>query len=181
MDIKYKNTLLFLNNYADRTITDVKISMATERLRKYESGNINAPINASKEGSNSLTKVKKENGLNIEGNSYLEKVDEGTRTESTNKLDILKWMKDKNIKVRDRKGKVLEQTEARRDNLANLIVSKLLENGIRKTNFLTDIIDDSNNKLMGIENSVAEDVEQNIDAIFIKFGFKEKGDTLIIE
>ena len=90
-------------------------------------------------------------------------------------------MTDKNIKVKDINGKVLEQTQARRESLANLIVSTLLENGIRRTSFLTDIIDKSNQRLTGIENSVAQDVEDNIEAILLKYGYKEKGNEFTIE
>lgn len=183
MDIRYKNTIAFLSGYADRTISEIKQEMAVVRRRNYPppTGTINTPINASGEASRSLEKKSIQNGLNIEGNSYIEKVDEGTRTENTTKKDILRWMTDKNIKVKDIKGKVLEQTQARRENLANLIVSKLLENGIRRTSFLTDIIDESNQRLTGIENSVAQDVEDNIEAILLKYGYKEKGNEFTIE
>ena len=175
-DIELKNTKAFLSNFTDKMVDLTKIEIGRKRKRVYENRTTYDPINASGKGRDSIAKVEHKDGFYIEGNDYLEDVDEGTSSTITDEETILKWIKVKGIRIRDKRGRFLTMTEYRKRNMARLIVEKLRDYGIRRTAFLTDLIrDKSLEKLKGIEEETAEDVVDTIENILIDLGYLEKG------
>ena len=181
MDIELKNILLFLNSYTDELIGDLKQELLRSRSRDYGSRTLNTPINASGEGSGSLEKTSDGNEINVKGNAYLEKVDEGTKSTSASLQDIMKWINVKPVLIKDRKGNLVEQTKARKEAFAKRVVARLKESGLRRTNFITDTVNNSDSRLNGIENAAVDDVLANIDKILESHGISMKNGQYTIQ
>ena len=120
--------------------------------------------------------------LNLEGNSYGEKIDEGTKNTSVSKGKLIQWIKNKNG-FKDLNGKIVDLSNTKKvDRIASLISKSLKINGIKPTNFLTDIINSKIKELKNIEAPIGLDIESDIDNVLLKLGYKKKDkDTYTIE
>jgi len=177
-EIQLKNTMKFLESYTEKMVDLTKIEIGRKRRRVYNERTINSPIDATGKGRESVSYSKQKKGFYIEGNDYLEDVDEGAETTDATPESIYQWIKDKPVRIRNAKGRLLTMTEYRRRNLANLIVDKLNAKGIKPTYFLTDLVKESTDKLNGIEDDFVEDVIEGIEDLLEHFGFIEKGDVM---
>jgi len=176
-DIQTKNTMLFLSNYTDKLVIDTKEEILRNRKRDYKSGRtINSPINSSGSSVNSIAKTTTEDGYDVVGNSYLEDVDEGTQSTKATLTDLLRWVKQKPVKPQ--RGKISPtSTKA----LARAVQKSLIFNGIKRTAFLTDLVENSYNKLNGIEEAVADDVVDSIEDILTASGLVKKGEKYVLD
>lgn len=170
-EIEWKNTLAFLNNYTDKMVAETKAEIDRKRTRQYKNRTVTAPINSSGSGRESIAKQTVKNGFNIIGNDYLEDVDEGTTSTKATLTDIIRWMNIKPVTLKEGDKTV---PSSRKKVIARMIQKKLLFEGIKRTAFLTDLIGNSIDKLQGIENSVADDVTDNIEIVLSQNGFVKK-------
>jgi len=181
-EIQLKNTNKFLEGYTQKMVDLAKIEIGRKRRRVYESGRVvNSPINSSGDGRRSLGYTKSKEGFSISGNDYLEKVDEGTDSTIVSPQQMLNWIKYKPVRIRDSKGRILTMTDYRRKNLARLLKEKLELSGIKKTNFLTDLIEGSMDRLNGIEDAFVDDIIDGLEDLLIDLGFIKEGESYKLE
>lgn len=175
-DIQTKNTMIFLENYADEMVSATKEEILRTRKRDYKTRSVNSPINSSGSGLNSIQKVKDDDGFDIVGNDYLEDVDEGTTSTKATLSDLMRWVRQKPIKPQD--GKLSASSTK---SLARKIQKSLIFNGIKRTAFLTDLVEDSLHRLNGIEEAVADDVVDSIEDILLDAGLVKKGEKYVLD
>ena len=179
MDIRLKNTEAYMKSFAERLVKLIKVSIGSSRSRTYKSGNINSPINSSGSLIDSIYhKEGSDLDFSIMGNEYGDYLNEGTEGGKFPNIDALvDWIKTKPVRLRDSNGKFVTATESRIKGLAYVIGRSIKENGIKKTGFLTDIVESEFNKVSSIVNPITEDVLENLDAFMISLGYTKKGDT----
>lgn len=176
-DIQIKNTLSFLSNFTDDTILETKEEILRKRTRNYKSGRVvNSPINSSGSSIRSLSKTSREDGFDVHGNDYLEDVDEGTDSTRATLSEIMSWIKKKPVKP---SGSRLTPNSTK--SLARVIQKSLVFNGIHRTAFLTDLVNNSYDRLQGIEESVADDVVDSIEDILEDVGLTKKGEKYVLD
>ena len=175
-EIQTKNTMLFLSNFTDKTIDLTKDEILKRRTRRYPTRTVSNQINSSGEGIRSLSKKKTDDGYDVIGNDYLEEVDEGTSSTKASLSDIMQWVKTKPVKPSG--GKLTPNSGKA---LAKLIQKSLVFNGIRRTAFLTDLVEASYDRLNGIENSVADDVVDSMESILENAGLVKKGEKYVLD
>lgn len=187
MSFKLENTKKYLKQYTQSLIDiSVKELNRKDRVRKYNSQSVTSSITASGSLQQSLKIVEKDTDnilqLNLEGNSYGEKIDEGTKSTSVSKGKLIQWIKNKNG-FKDLNGKIVDLSNTKKvDRIASLISKSLKINGIKPTNFLTDIINSKIKELKNIEAPIELDIESDIDNVLLKLGYKNKGnETYTIE
>jgi len=187
MSFKLENTKKYLKQYTQSLIDiSVKELNRKDRVRKYNSQSVTSSITASGSLQQSLKIVEKDTDnilqLNLEGNSYGEKIDEGTKNTSVSKGKLIQWIKNKNG-FKDLNGKIVDLSNTKKvDRIASLISKSLKINGIKPTNFLTDIINSKIKELKNIEAPIGLDIESDIDNVLLKLGYKKKDkDTYTIE
>ena len=180
-DIQTKNTMLFLSNYTDKLVIDTKEEILKRRKREYATRTVTTQINASGSGVSSISKTTTEDGFDVVGNSYLEDVDEGTKSTKATLTDLVRWVKQKPVKFKNPRGSFEKITPKRQLALARLIQKSLIFNGIKRTAFLTDLVENSYNKLNGIEEAVADDVVDSIEDILTASGLVKKGEKYVLD
>ncbi len=180
-DIQTKNTMIFLENYADEMVSATKEEILKRRKREYPTRTVTTQINASGSGLNSIQKVKSDDGFDIIGNDYLEDVDEGTASTNAKLTDLLRWVKQKPVKFKNPRGSFTKVTPDQQIKLARLIQKSLVFNGIKRTAFLTDLVEDSLHRLNGIEEAVADDVVDSIEDILLDAGLVKKGEKYVLD
>ena len=176
-DIELKNTKLFLKNYSDDVVDMAQQEILRKRNRQYRNRSTNSPIESSGSGRRSLNSIETKDGYDIEGNDYLEDIDEGTSSTNSSISDIMKWIKVKPLKS-DKGGSI---SSSRTKTLARLIQKSLVFNGIKPTMFLTDAVSNSVARLNGIENETAKDVVDNIESILEDYGYIKKGEKYTLD
>jgi len=188
MSIKLKNTEAYMYGFSKRLIRLLKIEIGRNRTRNYRGKTVNAPIDNTGSLKNSLelafTKSKLNKSisggsfnLTIKGNSYGEKIDEGGLVKAK-VSDIIKWIKRKPVKLTDARGRFVKVDDFKINRLANNIVRKLNGNtgdGIKATNFIGDAIEIAMQQINSIEEPVEKDIYLNIDEIFKRAGYEERG------
>ena len=183
---KFKNTKAYLDNYSKELVKLLKIEVGRNRTRTYASGTYNSPIDASKSLKGSIEAMAKETSkgfqFNIMANDYAINVDEGRGQGKYPPVeDIIQWIQDKRIRIRDVKGRFKTASEYEVRKLAHNISRKVAREGIKPTNFITDAINQSMDKLNKLGAAVSEDVSLNLDDILVKAGYVKKGENYIIE
>ena len=187
MSLKLKNTEKYLKAYT-KELLDITIKELDrqDRVRNYNTQSITSRITASGSLKESLSIVEKSSDsilqLNIKGNAYAEDIDEGTKTTSVSKNKLIQWINNKNG-FKDLSGNVLDLNNIKKvERIAGLISKSLKFNGIKATNFLTDIINSRINELKNIETPITLDIESDIDNVLLKLGYKKKNnETYTIE
>jgi len=189
MSFKLKNTEIFLTNYANRLISLAKKDIDEPRERTYSSGRtINSPIDSSGRLKDSLKLQKKtvKGGdffdFNIDGNSYGEKVDEGTPAgTSVDVNDLVSWINTKPVKLTDARGKNLRDTAETKNRIANQIAQKINREGIKPTNFLTDLVNQQLNRILGVTPEIIKDINMDVDGFMLMLGYTKNGNTFKLE
>tara|TARA_R110001606_G_scaffold379865_1_gene540097 strand:- start:77 stop:652 length:576 start_codon:yes stop_codon:yes gene_type:complete len=187
MSLKLKNTEKYLKAYT-KELLDITIKELDrqDRVRNYNTQTITSRITASGSLKESLSIVEKSSDsilqLNIKGNAYAEDIDEGTKSTSVSKNKLIQWINNKNG-FKDLSGNVLDLNNIKKvERIAGLISKSLKFNGIKATNFLTDIINSRINELKNIETPITLDIESDIDNVLLKLGYKKKNnETYTIE
>jgi len=183
---KFKNTKAYLQNYSEQLVKLLKIEVGRNRSRSYVSGTYNSPINASGSLRESIEALAKEtsNGFsfNIMANDYAINVDEGRgQGKYPNVENLIEWIRVKRIRIRDSKRKFVSASEYQIRGLAHNISRKIAREGIEKTNFISEAINDSMEKLNKLGEAVGQDVLLNVDDILLKAGYIKKGDNYVIK
>ena len=187
MRLKLKNTEKYLKAYTKELLKlTIKELDRDDRVRNYNTQTITSRITASGSLKESLNISEKSSDsilqLNIKGNSYAEDIDEGTTSTAVSKGKIIQWINNKNG-FKDLKGNVLDLNNIKKvERIAGLISKSLNFNGIKATNFLTDIVNSRIKELKNIEAPIGLDIESDIDNVLLKLGYKKKDkDTYTIE
>jgi|TARA_R110000803_G_C11817283_1_gene301482 hypothetical protein len=187
MRLKLKNTEKYLKAYTKELLKlTIKELDRDDRVRNYNTQTITSRITASGSLKESLNISEKSSDsilqLNIKGNSYAEDIDEGTTSTAVSKGKIIQWINNKNG-FKDLSGNVLDLNNIKKvERIAGLISKSLNFNGIKATNFLTDIVNSRIKELKNIEAPIGLDIESDIDNVLLKLGYKKKDkDTYTIE
>ncbi len=187
MSFKLENTKKYLKEYTQGLLdASVKDLNRKDRVRNYNSQSVTSSITASGSLQESLNITEKNTDkilqLNLEGNAYGEQIDEGTKSTSVSKGKLIQWIKNKNG-FKDLNGKIVSLSNTKKiDRIASLISKSLKLNGIKPTNFLTDIVKSKIKELENIDTSVVLDIESDIDNVLLKLGYKKEGkETYTIE
>ena len=191
MSFRLKNTELFLIGYANRLIRLAKLEIEKPRQRTYNSikfgsRTLNEPLDSSGKLKESFVldkkTVRKNNffELNVKGNAYGEKVDEGTKAGTSPSVpQIISWINNKPVTLLDsNQNKLSNITEKGKNRIANQIAQKIKREGIRPTNFLTDLVNKEINNIMGVAPEITKDISNNIDDFMKMLGYYKSGNTL---
>jgi len=190
MSFRLKNTELFLIGYANRLIRLAKLEIEKPRQRTYNSvkfgsRTLNEPLDSSGKLKDSFVldkkTVRKNNffELNVKGNAYGEKVDEGTKAGTSPSVpQIISWINNKPVTLLDsNQNKLSNITEKGKNRIANQIAQKIKREGIRPTNFLTDLVNKEINNIMGVAPEITKDISNNIDDFMKMLGYYKSGNT----
>jgi hypothetical protein len=188
MSFKLKNTesylISFVNNLKRLSIRELERS----RYRKYSSGRkINEPLNASGDLKASFIVESKHTtnklAVNMRGNSYGEKVDEGTKAGTNPSVsELVNWINRKPVKLTDAKGSNLSNINVKGKNrIANQIAQKINREGIKPTNFLTNLVDAQFAKIITIDRAILKDINTDLDSFMQSIGYTKNGETFKIE
>ena len=183
MSFRLKNTEIYLEKKAQKLIGLTRREINEPRKRSYPSGRIiNEPIatrpNRLSKSLKLDTKISKSGNIikfNIMGNAYGERVDEGTPPGSVVKPSVIeKWIKHKPVKLDDGAGHNLKS-------VANRISKKINKQGIRPTRFLTDLVSQQFKTILGIENIILKDINENIDEYLKSINYNQTGNTFTLK
>ena len=178
MSFKLKNTEKYLRQYTKSLLDNLIVEISrVNRTRNYASRTVTSPIKASGSLQESLKIIQKDTKskleLNIEGNSYGEQIDEGTNTSSVSKGKLIQWIKNKNG-FKDLNGKPVNLSNLKEvGRIAGLISKSLKFNGIKQTNFLTNIVESKFKELNNIETPILKDANDDLDNILKRAGYKK--------
>lgn len=196
--LKLRNTENYMVGFSNRLIKLLKIEIGRNRQRTYaptktfpNGRTINKPIDSTGKLKESLkthmTKSSMKNfaqggsfALGIRGNSYGEKVDEGTK-QVADVDELVDWIKSKPVRLRDARGKFITRSDAAIRTIAGLIRRKIRTYGSEPTNFIDDAIGMAMQQIATIADPVEKDIYLNLDEIFKRAGYTKKGDDYIIE
>ena len=184
---KFKNTKAYLDNYSKELVKLLKIEIGRNRTRSYTSGTYNSPIDATGKLKQSIEYIAKKTKdgfkFNIMANDYAISVDKGRGQGKYPPVDdLIEWIRAKPVRIRDLKSgrfKTASDYEVRK--LAHNISRKVARDGIEPTNFITDAINQSMDKLNKLGAAVGKDVSLNLDDILVKAGYVKKGENYIIK
>ena len=186
MSFRLENTEKYLRQYTQSLLDNAVVEIARkDRTRYYPSRPVTTNITASGSLQESL-KLKEKKGtsvleLNIEGNSYAEKIDEGTSSTEVSKDKLIQWIKNKRG-FKDLNGKLVNLSDTAKINRIATLISKSLKlKGIYPTGFLTDLVETKVKELNNIDQPIVLDVEEDIDNVLKKLGYKKTNNTFTIE
>lgn len=196
--LKLRNTEAYMFGFSKRLVKLLKIEIGRNRQRRYpptkafpNGRTINEPIDSTGSLANSLriqmTKARLNESisggsfsLGVTGNSYGEKVDEGTK-QVPDVDELVDWIKSKPVRLRDARGKFITRSDAAIRTIAGLIRRKIRTYGSEPTNFIGDAIEIAMQQINAIADPVEKDIYLNLDEIFKRAGYTKKGDNYIIE
>lgn len=187
MSLKLENTEKYLRQYTKSLLDNVVVEISrTDRTREYNQGTITSPIKASGSLQESLRIVEKDNKsvleLNIEGNAYGEQIDEGTKSTSVSKDKLIQWIRSKNG-FKDLQGNLVNLSDVKKvARIASLISKSLKFNGIKKTNFLSKVVESKFEELRNIHEPIVMDIDSDLENILKRAGYKKgANETFSIE
>jgi hypothetical protein len=185
MSFKLENTEKYLREYTKSLLENAIVEIARkDRTRNYPSRPVTTNITASGSLQESL-KIKEEESssilkLNIEGNSYAEQIDEGTNSTDVSKDKLIQWIKNKRG-FKDLKGNTINLNNISKISAIAKIISKSLKlKGIYPTRFLSDLVELKFKELNNIDQPIVLDIEQDIDNVLKKLGYKKTNNTFSI-
>ena len=194
MSFKLKNTEAFLTSYANKLIRLAQLEIEKPRQRTYNSikfgsRTLNKPLDSSGKLKESLKLEKKvvRKGdffqFNVKGNAYGEKVDEGTKSGTSPSVSqLVAWIDTKPVTLQDSKGNSLSSISPKGKNrIANQIAQKIKREGIKPTNFLTDLINKEIDNVLGVTPEIIKDINMDLDGFMKKLGYKKQGDTFKLQ
>lgn len=177
MDVRLRNTELYLDGFIDKMIDFTRLELDRSRDR----GGLSSKINDLGALSQSLKKsIDKKGGLfSMTGLDYAHAVDSGTSGGSFPNLDkLVGWVSRKVTTLKDHKGNSIPRTEKNLKRVAYAIGSSIQRNGIKATNFLSIIVEQKMNELISeLPEQVVVDVQENLEDIMLKAGYVKKGNT----
>ena len=180
-DIKLKNTESFLEAYMEKLEMLVKVEIGRNRNRTYPSGRtFNSPLNSTGSLLESIEFKKQQTGdaltaYGLMGNDYALDINSGTpKSRVPSKAKIVDWITDskKPIKLRTKKGKIIQKTDKSILAIAGRINDAQKIHGIAPVPFLTDAIEDSMKHMKGISYEMVEDIVLGIEQFINNLGYK---------
>ena len=183
---KFKNTKSYLDNFSQEVAKLLRIEIGRNRKRRSmnpRGRNITAPIDSSGRLRESISIESKEGDnnaiYNIEALSYGLAVDKGRKPNQKppSSSAILQWIKDKPVRLRDAKGKMVSMNNNQKKGLAGVIARSIGFYGIAPTNFISEALEASMGKLDALGSAVGQDVMENVEDILLKAGYIKKGDN----
>lgn len=194
MSFKLKNTEAFLTSYANKLIRLSRLEIEKPRQRTYNSikfgsRTLNKPLDSSGKLKDSLMLEKKvvRKGdffdFNIKGDAYGEKVDEGTKSGTSPSVSqLVDWIDTKPVTLKDSQGNSLSSISPKGKNrIANQIAQKIKREGIKPTNFLTDLINKEIDNVLGVSPEIIKDINMDLDGFMKKLGYIKQGDTFKLQ
>jgi len=194
MSFKLKNTEAFLTSYANKLIRLSKLEIEKPRQRTYNSvkfgsRTLNEPLDSSGKLKDSFKLEKKvvRKGdffqFNVKGNAYGEKVDEGTKAGTSPSVpELVAWIDKKPVNLQDTKGNNLSNISPKGKNrIANQIAQKIKREGIKPTNFLTDLVNKEIDNILGVSTEIIKDINLDIDGFMQKLGYSKQGNTFKLQ
>jgi hypothetical protein len=180
-DIKLKNTESFLEAYMEKLEMLVKVEIGRNRNRTYPSGRtFNSPLNSTGSLLESIEFKKQQTGdaltaYGLMGNDYALDINSGTpKSRVPSKAKIVDWITDskKPIKLRNKRGKIIQKTDKSILAIAGRINDAQKIHGIAPVPFLTDAIEDSMKHMKGISYEMVEDIVLGIEQFINNLGYK---------
>ena len=147
-----ENTKIELNAYASDIVKFAQIGIGDRnRRRTYPSGRtvrgaIEASGNLRKSIGYFLKVYKNSFQLNIEADDYWKAVDQGRKAAYIPIAPIVKWIRQKRIKIRDKDGRFVGMDDSKRLSLAIAISKAAKKNPRKGTFFMTKAIVDATKK-----------------------------------
>lgn len=182
MEIRFKNTETYIKSFAETKL--IKYFLESYQKARPRTGNINAPVESSGQGGESLN-VRVENGgldINLYGNSYLEGVDKGTKPFSPNVDSIKNWIRQKPVTLKDFKGNTLPQNESNIAKVAYKIGEAISLRGIAPANYIGEVVERAfENIVDGMLPPLKEDITDKLDDILTSVGYTKKGNTYVFK
>lgn len=178
MSLKLENTEKYLRQYTKSLLESVSNEISRkDRIREYDTRTINSPITASGKLLESLKIIEKDKNsvleLNIEGNSYAEQIDEGTRSTNVSKDKLIQWIQSKNG-FKDLQGNTINFSDLKTvGRIAGLISKSLRLKGIKQTNFITNIVESRFEELSNIHEPIVMDIDSDLENILKRAGYKK--------
>ena len=182
MEIRFKNTESYIKSFAETKL--IQYFLESYRASRQRTGNINAPVESSGRGGESLN-VKVENGgldINLYGNSYLQGVDKGTKPFSPNVDAIKDWIRQKPVTLKDFKGNTLPRNESNIAKVAYKIGEAISLRGIAPANYISEVVERAfENIVEGMLPPLTKDVKEKLDDILTSVGYTKQGDAWILK
>lgn len=182
MDIRFKNTEAYIKSFAETKL--IQYFLESYRASRQRTGNINAPVESSGRGGNSLN-VKVENGgldINLYGNAYLEGVDKGTEPFSPNVDAIKDWIRQKPVTLKDFKGNTLPMNETNISKVAYKIGEAISLRGIAPASYIKEVVEKAfENIVEGMLPPLKQDIKGKLDEILTSVGYTKQGDTWVLK
>lgn len=183
MEIRFKNTESYIKSFAETKL--IRYFLESYRASRSRGNGINAPVESSGRGGESLN-VKVENGgldINLYGNAYLQAVDEGTSGGTFPNIDGLKrWIREKPITLKDFSGKSLKDTESNVASIAYLIGRKINKDGIQPASYIREVVERAfENIVEGMLPPLTKDVKEKLDDILTSVGYTKQGDAWVLK
>ncbi len=173
MDIVLKNTRAYLKGFADNEL--IKYFLDSYVKSRPRGSGINAKVESSGEGGESLKAKAEGDSINLYGNAYLKYVDEGTGKFNPNISALKRWITEKPVNLDGVKGNTLE---SKVNTLAFLIGRSISDKGIAPANFIGEVVERA---LKEIKDSIGEplksDIMEDLDTFMISIGYIKKGNT----
>jgi len=182
VEIRFKNTESYIKSFAETKL--IKYFLESYQKSRPRTGNINAPVESSGAGGNSL-EVRVENGgldINLYGNAYLKGVDEGTKPFSPNVDAIKDWIRQKPVTLKDFKGNTLPQNESNIAKVAYKIGEAISLRGIAPANYIGEVVQRAfENIVEGMLPPLKSDVTEKLDDILTSVGYVKKGNAYVLK
>lgn len=189
MDLKLKNTKIYLRGYTDRLIKLLRAEITRSRVRTYgKSGkSSNYPINDTGSLANSIKRLRVKNTKNgfsydIEGNSYAIPLNEKKKRNKGPRIEhIISWIQSKRITLTDGGKPVSVEDLPKVKSIAFAISRSIGRDGLKETRFINSAIEKSKSDLNKLGAAVGKDLLLNVDYILSKAGYIKKGENYIIK
>ena len=187
MNLKLKNTKVYLRGYTDRLIKLLKREITRSRVRTYKSGSSNYPINDTGSLANSIKSLRVKNtnegfSYGIEGNSYAIPLNEKKKRNKAPRIEnIISWIQSKRITLTDGGKPVSVNDLPKVKSIAFAISRSIGRDGVKETGFINSAIEKSKSDLNKLGSAIGKDILLNVDDILLKAGYIKKGENYIIE
>ncbi len=165
--VKMAKTFLAYNQFAKNVIRKSKKRLSVKRTRKTASGRrVTAKIDNTGELSRSLKYEIRKGTLTFEMAEHGLYVDLGRKPGKYAPVDVIrKWVKQKPVLPRDKKGRFMKRTPANMKSLAFLLNRSIYKHGIEPTYFFTESFE---SELDLLERKLPDLIVEDIDTYFTR-------------
>ena len=182
MEIRFKNTEAYVKSFAETKL--IQYFLESYRASRQRVGKINAPVESSGAGGDSLNVKVENNGLdiNLYGNFYLKAVDEGTKPFSPNLDAIKSWIRQKPVTLKDFSGKAMPRTESNIASVAYKIGEAISLRGIAPARYIGEVVEKAFEEIVNdMLPPLKEDITDKLDDILTSVGYTKSGNTYVFK